>query len=77
MLTAYSCYISKGSAGSAALEHFLESSPAEKAKREVLCCFGGKCFKGGKKIQNERNEGELYGGGKQKEERECTFIATS
>jgi hypothetical protein len=37
--------------GSAALEHFLESSPAEKAKREVLCCFWGKCFKGVKRYE--------------------------
>jgi hypothetical protein len=33
------------------LEHFLESSPAEKAKREVLCCFWGKCFKGVKRYE--------------------------
>jgi len=46
--------------GSAALEHFLESSPAEKAKREVLSCFW-KTF--GKKAEKEtkRNNSRLRG----------------
>jgi hypothetical protein len=57
------------------LEHFLESSPPEKAKREVLHCFWGKCFKGGKKRRKEMKEEELYGGEKQKEERECSFYS--